>query len=85
MTYRYQTHGICSRAIFVSLSEDGVIEDVRFQGGCNGNTQGVAALCIGAKAVDVIPRLENIDCGGRGTSCPAQLAEALKLALAKQE
>lgn len=61
--------------------EDGIVKKVHFTGGCNGNTQGVSKLVEGMKVQDVIDRLEGIDCNGRGTSCPAQLAEALKSAL----
>ena len=61
--------------------EDGIVKSVVFTGGCNGNTQGVARLAQGMKVEDVIARLENVDCGGRGTSCPDQLAKALKQAL----
>ena len=80
-TYTYQPKGVCSRQIVVEADEDRVITDVRFVGGCSGNTQGVAALVIGQKADDVIPKIENIRCGGKTTSCPAQLAIALKRAL----
>ena len=77
-TYTYQPKGVCSRQIVVEVDEDRVITDVRFVGGCSGNTQGVAALVIGQKADDVIPKIENIRCGGKTTSCPALLAIALK-------
>ena len=80
-TYTYQPKGVCSRQIVVEVDEDRVITDVRFVGRCSGNTQGVAALVIGQKADDVIPKIENIRCGGKTTSCPAQLAIALKRAL----
>ncbi len=80
-SYTYQPKGVCSRQIVVEVDEDRVITDVRFVGGCSGNTQGVAALVIGQKADDVIPKIENIRCGGKTTSCPAQLAIALKRAL----
>ena len=80
-TYTYQPKGVCSRQIVVEVDEDRVITDVRFVGGCSGNTQGVAALVIGQKADVVIPKIENIRCGGKTTSCPAQLAIALKRAL----
>ncbi len=74
----YKTHGICSRKINVEV-EDGIVKSVEFVGGCNGNTQGVARLATGMKVEDVIEKLQNINCNGKGTSCPAQLAEALKL------
>lgn len=73
----YIPHGVCSRKIDIEVDGD-VIKSVHFTGGCNGNTQGVATLVEGMKVDDVIKKLENIDCGGRGTSCPAQLAKALK-------
>ena len=78
MTYTYTPRGVCSRKITVELSDSGVVENVSFQGGCNGNTQGVAALVKGMKVEDVIERLENIHCGMKNTSCPDQLAQALK-------
>lgn len=83
MTYTYTPRGVCSRQITVDLSDDGVIENVHFLGGCNGNTQGVSILCKGLKAEDAITKLSGIDCGGRGTSCPDQLSLALKGALAE--
>ena len=81
MTYTYTPRGVCSRKITVELSDSGVVENVSFQGGCNGNTQGVAALVKGMKAEEAISRMKDIDCNGRGTSCPDQLAEALTEAL----
>lgn len=80
-TYTYQPKGVCSRQITVEIDDNGVITDVQFVGGCSGNTQGVAALAIGQKADDIIPKIENIRCGAKETSCPAQLAIALKHAL----
>ncbi len=80
MTIEYTPKGVCSRKITVEV-EDGIVKSVVFTGGCNGNTQGVARLAQGMKVEDVIARLENVDCGGRGTSCPDQLAKALKQAL----
>lgn len=73
----YKTRGVCSRMIHVEV-EDGIVTDARFVGGCNGNTQGVAALVKGMAVEDAIARLSGIDCNGRGTSCPDQLANALK-------
>lgn len=75
--FDYRPRGVCSRLIHI-VTEDGIVKDVYFVGGCNGNTQGVAALVKGMPATEVIARLDGIDCGGRGTSCPAQLANALK-------
>lgn len=73
----YYTSGTCSQAILLETDGD-VIVRVQFVGGCSGNTQGVAALVEGMKVDDAIARLEGIDCAGRGTSCPDQLAKALR-------
>lgn len=78
----YKTKGTCSSEIHVDLNGD-TIEHVTFVGGCYGNTQGVAKLVEGMKAEDAIARLEGIRCGVRPTSCPDQLAKALKQALGK--
>lgn len=83
MTYIFTPKGVCSRQITIELSENGIIEDVRFMGGCSGNTQGVAALVKGMNAREAIARMKGIDCNGRGTSCPDQLAKALTEALEK--
>ncbi len=80
---RHLTHtcvGTCSRQIDIELDND-IIRSVRFTGGCDGNTQGVAALVRGMKVEEAIARLEGIDCRGRGTSCPDQLARTLRQAL----
>ena len=77
---RYVTKGTCSTAINVEV-ENGIIQSVEFVGGCHGNTQGVAALVKGMEVEDAISRLEGIDCRGRGTSCPDQLAKALRQTL----
>ncbi len=74
--FSYKTRGVCSRAIEFEV-EDGIITLCRFQGGCSGNTQGVAALVTGMKVDDAIARLKGIKCGPRPTSCPDQLATAL--------
>lgn len=80
MTVEYAPKGVCARKIVVEV-EDGVVKSVKFVGGCSGNTQGISLLVEGMKVEDVIARLENVDCGGRGTSCPDQLAKALKQTL----
>ena len=80
----YETHGTCSRFIEVELDGD-TIKEVTFIGGCDGNTQGVSKLVKGQKAQDVIELLEGTDCGGKGTSCPDQLAKALRVALSESE
>ncbi len=74
----YTTTGTCSRQIDITLNSDGIIENVKFTGGCSGNTQGVAALVVGMHIDEAIRRLEGIKCGPRSTSCPDQLAKALK-------
>ncbi|MGN0537350.1 MAG: TIGR03905 family TSCPD domain-containing protein [Acutalibacteraceae bacterium] len=81
MKHTYQTHGTCSRSIEFDLT-DGIVSNVRFNGGCHGNTQGIAALVEGMRAEEIIKRCKDIDCRGRGTSCPDQLAIALSEALA---
>ena len=73
---QYKTSGVCSREIHIEV-EDGIITSCAFIGGCHGNTQGVAALVTGMKVEDAIAKLSGIDCRGRGTSCPDQLAKAL--------
>ena len=69
---------VCSSQIDVELDGEYLLS-VRYTGGCHGNTQGIGALVAGMKKADVIARLEGIDCKGRGTSCPDQLARALKM------
>ena len=76
--YQYRTHGTCSRGISFEIDAEGRLHNVRFDGGCHGNTQGVAALVEGMAVDEVIARLDGIDCHGKGTSCPDQLAKALK-------
>ena len=80
MTVEYTPKGVCSRKIEIDI-ENGIINKVRFVGGCNGDTQGISKLVEGMKAEDVISRLEGVNCNGRGTSCPDQLAKALKEAI----
>lgn len=75
--FSYKTSGVCSRSIDVSV-EDGVIREVVFHGGCAGNTQGVSALIKGMTVEDAIARLSGIRCGMKPTSCPDQLANALR-------
>ena len=82
MKYSFTPRGVCSVQIDFEI-EDGILKNVRFTRGCNGNTQGVATLVEGMKAEDVIAKLEGIRCGFKGTSCPDQLAKAIKQALAE--
>ena len=75
----FRTQGVCAQAIAIELDSNNVVVDIEFMGGCSGNTQGVATLAKGMKASDVIARLEGISCNGKPTSCPDQLARALKM------
>ena len=72
----YNTKGVCSRKIHISVDE-GIVKEVTFEGGCAGNTKGVAALCVGLTVDEVISRLSGIRCNFKPTSCPDQLAKAL--------
>ena len=81
-SYTYTPRGTCSRKIDFTL-ENGIVKDLRFTGGCSGNTQGVARLVQGMKAEDAIARLKGIRCGSKPTSCPDQLSKALEEALAE--
>ena len=74
---RYMTQGVCSSAIDIEL-KDGVIDSVKFTGGCNGNLQGIGALVKGMTPEEAISRLKGIRCGFKSTSCPDQLARALE-------
>lgn len=76
-TITYYPQGVCSRYMEIDL-EDDVIREVRVQGGCNGNLQGISTLLVGMTREDAIRRLDGIHCGPRPTSCPDQLARALK-------
>ena len=80
MQYEYKTKGTCSQRIFFDI-EDGILKNVLFLGGCNGNLKGIGALVEGMKVEDVIARVEGIRCGSKSTSCPDQLAQALKEAI----
>ena len=81
MITEYTNRGVCSRKTVVDLSTDGTINDIQIIGGCNGNTSGIAKLLKGMNARDAIQRLKGINCNGRGTSCPDQVAFALEQAL----
>lgn len=81
MCFEYIPKGVCSRRIFVEL-EDNMIRAVRFEGGCSGNTQGIARLVVGMDVDEAISRLEGIRCGMKPTSCPDQLSQALRQAKA---
>ena len=79
MEYSYKTSGTCSREIAFEI-EDGKVKNVQFFGGCNGNLKGISALVEGLEVDEVIRRVEGIRCGMKSTSCPDQLAQALKAA-----
>lgn len=76
-TVNYVPKGVCSRQIQFRIDGD-VVRDVKYTGGCNGNLQGISKLVEGMKIDEVIEKLEGINCNGKGTSCPDQLAQALK-------
>ena len=78
--YEYKTFGTCSQRILFDIV-DGKVKNVQFIGGCNGNLKGIASLVEGMDANEIISRLEGTTCGGKPTSCPDQLAQALKKAL----
>ena len=80
MTIEYQPKGVCSRAMKVTV-EDGIVQDVEVIGGCNGNLKGIMSLVKGMKAEDVVARLEGIHCKDKPTSCPDQLAKAIRQAM----
>ena len=75
----YKTSGVCSSGIDFEI-ENGIIKEVRFIGGCSGNTQGISALVAGMPVEEAISRLSGIRCGFKPTSCPDQLAKALRAA-----
>ena len=79
MRYTYTTKGTCSREIYFEI-EDGKVKNVSYLGGCNGNLKGIGSLVEGMDVDEVIARLEGTTCGGKPTSCPDQLAQALKKA-----
>ena len=80
MKYTYVTKGVCSRKILLELDGNKIVS-VKFEGGCDGNTKGVAAMVQGLTVDEVISKLKGIQCGRKGTSCPDQLAIALQQAL----
>lgn len=77
MTYTYRPRGVCSQLMEVEV-EDGKIRRVQVLGGCDGNLQGISRLVVGMDVEEAISRMEGIRCGGKPTSCPNQLAQALK-------
>ena len=77
MKYKFKTQGTCSQMIEFDM-ENGIVSNIVFHGGCNGNLKGIASLCEGKPVTEIIERLEGIRCGFKITSCPDQLAKALK-------
>ena len=80
MQIQYQTKGVCARRIFLEV-ENGIVRHVRFEGGCDGNAQGIARLVEGMDAKDAMCRLSGLRCNGKPSSCPDQLAKAIASAL----
>lgn len=76
-TYQFRPQGVCSQLMEITVDGD-ILEDVQVLGGCSGNLQGIASLVRGMKIEDIIQRLDGIRCGGKASSCPDQLAQALK-------
>ncbi len=81
MHFEYNNKGVCSKKTILEIGDDNTIESVEIVGGCDGNRQGIMALLKGQKAEDAISRLEGIKCGFKNTSCPDQVAQALKAAM----
>ena len=77
MNFEYYPRGVCSRKMIFDI-ENGVVEDLKVEGGCSGNLQGIAKLVEGMEIDEVIKRLEGIRCGFKSTSCPDQIAKALE-------
>lgn len=82
MVYEYKPQGVCSRRIFVEL-DGNVVKNVKFEGGCNGNTQGISKLVEGMTVEQVKSKLSGVTCGFKSTSCPDQLAKAVEEAYNK--
>lgn len=81
----YRTKGTCASKIDLNIDKDHTIQSVLFTGGCNGNLQGISKLVVGRKAEEIIDTLEGTRCGFKDTSCPDQLAKALRQAIAQSE
>lgn len=84
MHYTYKTSGVCSRSIDFDV-ENGVLKNVKYVGGCDGNLKGIGKLVEGMDIKEVAKRLEGIKCGFKATSCPDQLSKALQEIIAKEE
>ena len=84
MVFEYIPKGVCSRKMIIEI-EDGILVDLKVVGGCSGNLRGISGLVKGMKVDEIISRLDGIPCGRRPTSCPDQLAQALKEALKSEQ
>ncbi len=82
MLFEYEPKGVCAQYMSFEI-EDGIVKSAKTIGGCHGNSQGVSRLIEGMRVEEVIKRLEGINCRGKGTSCPDQIAQALKQYLAQ--
>ena len=78
MEYRYRPNGVCSTEMIFDIDENNVVKELKVIGGCNGNLKGISSLVKGMKIDDIISKLSGIKCGYKNTSCPDQIAEALK-------
>lgn len=83
--HSYITNGTCSRKIEFEMSEDNKVSKIRFEGGCNGNLQGIGRLCEGMDAEELVKKLSGVKCGMKATSCPDQLSKAIIKALADKK
>jgi uncharacterized protein (TIGR03905 family) len=83
MEYTVRPRGVCSMQIKFEIDDNNIVKNVKFFGGCNGNSKGISALAEGMDAKELISRLRGIDCNGKGTSCPDQLARAVEEAVGK--
>jgi uncharacterized protein (TIGR03905 family) len=81
----YETHGVCSTSVTFDLDVDGAIRNIRFEGGCDGNAQGLARLAEGRPAGQIMALLSGVQCGDKSTSCPDQLARALEKHMAARQ
>lgn len=84
MTFTYIPRGVCSRKMTLHIEGD-ILQSIQVEGGCSGNIQGLTRLVAGMPVAEVIRRLDGIKCGFKSTSCPDQLSQALKAALAQQQ
>ena len=78
MEYRYNPNGVCSTEMIFDINENNIVKDLKVIGGCNGNLKGISSLSKGMKIDDIIVKLSDIKCGYKDTSCPDQIAKALK-------